>query len=257
MKSKPSFKCALVTGATTGLGAALVKLLKEKGIEIITTDRTDSALPIDLRGSRQKLLELITEKKPDLVINNAGFGFLGNSIDLGIQEQLDMIEVNDKALVEISIHAAKTMVKAGQKGTILNVSSVSAYLYSPMFNVYHATKAFVKSFSLGFNAELRNQGIKVLCTCPGRFDSKFAFRATKGAQKKTELGAMSTEFVANTIWKQIESGKRIWLFDWRYKLLVVFSKLIPDVIVERIEKKMWTKRLTSSSQGTSRANGQK
>ncbi len=251
MKSKPSFKCALVTGATGGLGAALVKLLKEKGIEVITTGRTDSTLPIDLRGSRQKLLELITEKKPDLVINNAGFGLYGNTVDLEIQDQLDMIEVNVKALVEISIHAAKTMVDAGQKGTILNISSAAGYIHSPLFNVYHSTKAFVRYFSLGLNAELRDTGIKVLCSCPGQIETKFRPRAAKGYPQKPDSRTMTAEVAAKHIWKQIETGKKIDLFDWRYKLLILITRVVPDFVIERIEKKQISERVpTSSSRDT-------
>ncbi|MBS0629775.1 MAG: SDR family NAD(P)-dependent oxidoreductase [Verrucomicrobia bacterium] len=230
MKSKHSFKRALVTGSNKGLGKALVDLLQEKGIEVIHTER------IELTGSRQKLLEIITEKKPDLVINNAGFGLYGNTVDLGIQEQLDMIEVNVKALVEISIHTAKTLLKAGKTGTVLNVSSAAAYVHSPMANVYHSTKAFVKSFSLGMDAELREQGIRVLCSCPGQFKSHFQERASKGLYRKVDLKSMSLQYAAKQVWHQIESGKRISLFNWFYKFLIGLTKILPDFIVEKTQK---------------------
>jgi len=247
MKSKHSFNCALVTGATGGLGAEIVKRLKEEGIEVITTGRTSESLPIDLRASRNKLLELISEKKPDLVINNAGFGLYGETINLSTEEQLAMIEVNVKALVEISIHAAKVMLKANQEGTILNISSAAAYLHSPLFNVYHATKAFVKSFSLGLYAELREKNIHVLCACPGQIETSFRSRASKNYPQKKDHRTMSAKVAADHIWNQIKSGKRITLFDWRYKLLIGMSFLLPDAVVNYFLKSSLKKRIRSSS----------
>ncbi len=76
--------CALVTGATSGLGEALAHFLSQKGIEVLTTGRTSPTHPIDLSENRQQLLELISAKTPDLIINNAGFGLYGNTIDLSI-----------------------------------------------------------------------------------------------------------------------------------------------------------------------------
>jgi len=245
-------KCALVTGSTYGLGSALADFLESKGIKVIRTGRTSPTLPVDLAGDRQKLLEIISTECPDLIVNNAGFGLYGATIDLDIQEQLDMIEVNVKALVEISIHSAKTFAKAGKKGIILNISSGVAYLpAAPFFNLYGSTKAFVKCFSLSLDAELRDQGIRVLCACPGYIVTQFRKRASKGfSQFKKDFITMSPEDAVMHIWNQIQKRKRVILFDWRTKLLIWISRLIPRVLSEKIFKTKIKSLISSSSRDT-------
>lgn len=229
-------KCALVTGSTYGLGKALADFLEEKGIKVIRTGRTSPSLPVDLAGDRKKLLEIISTECPDLIVNNAGFGLYGDTIDLSIEEQLEMIEVNLKALVEISIHSAKTLVGARKKGTILNISSAAAYFPFPLFNIYSSTKAFVKHFSLSLDAELRDRGVKVLCACPGQIATKFRKRAAKGSPQKSDWRTMSEEDAVKQLWKQIQKGKKITLFDWRTKLLIWVSRLIPSTLLEKVLK---------------------
>lgn len=244
-------KCALVTGSTYGLGKTLADFLESKGIKVIRTGRTSPTLPVDLAGDRQKLLEIISTECPDLIVNNAGFGLYGATIDIDIQEQLNMIEVNVKALVEISIHSAKTLIAAGKKGIILNISSGAAYLPFPFFNVYSSTKLFVKQFSLALDAELRDQGIRVLCACPGYIVTHFRKRASKGfSQFNKDVNTMSPEDAVMHIWNQIQNQKRVNLFDWRTKLLIGISRLIPRVLREKILKAQIKLRISSSSRDT-------
>lgn len=250
MQSKPSFKLALITGATSGIGKALADLLTEKNIEVITTGRTSPTLPIDLskREEREKLLEVISAKTPDLIVNNAGFGLYGNTIDLSVEEQLKMIDLNISALVEISIHAAKELIKAGKKGTILNISSAASFFYYPTFNVYSSTKSFVKQFSLALDTELKGQGIRVLCACPGYVTTNFQKRAAKLPSKALtkDSAAMNSEYAALQLWKQLEKREKLNVFDWKMRMMVWISKLVPNLILEKILMKLIRSRSSSN-----------
>jgi len=239
ISSPKMFSKALITGATSGLGEALCEILSSKNIELIQTSRSSDPLKIDLSNDeeRQILLKEISEKIPDLIINNAGFGFYGNALDLSIDEQLKMIEVNCKALVEISLHAAKELIKAGKTGTILNISSAGAFFPFPTFNVYCASKAFVNQFSLGLHSELKNKGVRVLCACPGQIATDFRVKAGKGHPQKSDQRSMSEECAAKHLWKQIQREKPLYIFDWRTKAMVQIAKFLPRPLLDSILKK--------------------
>lgn len=244
MQSKPSFKKALITGTSSGIGKALATFLDKKKIELIVTSRSDPHLPLDLsdKQQRSRLLEVITEQKPDLIINNAGFGYYGPSLNLTIEEQLNMIDLNVKALMEISIHGAKTLLENRLKGTILNISSAAAFFPFPTLAVYCATKAFVNQFSLALDAELEEQGVRVLSACPGQVQTNFRVRASKGHPQKKDRRTMSVETAVKHLWWQIENQKRLYIFDWKMRAMVFLSKLVPLRTLQKALKKSLSRR---------------
>lgn len=224
---------AVVTGATSGLGKAVSLLLKEKGFEVLEVGRTSPTFPIDLSKApeRQKLLSLITEHKPSLIINNAGFGLYGPTLDLSMEEQLAMIEVNITALFEITLHGAKTMLQTGRGGTILNISSAAAFFPYPTFNVYSASKAFVRSFSLALHHELKGQGVHVLCACPGQIATDFRHRAGKGHPQKKDRRTMDVQQAAERLWRQIEAKTPEIVFDGKTRALLAIARCLPRFLL--------------------------
>lgn len=233
MKQKASSpKLALITGATSGLGKGLSQFLQAKGTEVI--EMGSKSCDLRDKAERKKLLDLITERKPDLIVNNAGFGLYGPTLSHSIEEELDMIEVNVSALVEISLHAARTLIDAGKRGTILNISSAAAFLPYPTFNTYAASKAFVVRFSLALDAELRGQGVRVLCACPGQIATNFRSRAAKGHPQKGDRRTMSIEEAVQHLWKQIEGEKPLYVFDWRSRSMLFFGRLMPAGVRNRL-----------------------
>ncbi len=223
-------KRALITGGTSGIGKALSKLLEEKTIEVTAIGSKDA----DLSISREKVIALIHENKPDLVVNCAGFGLYGDAVKIPIKDQMRMIEVNISALLEITLEAANLLLKEGRSGTILNVASLASRFPTPGMATYGATKAFVTSFSEACDYELRKKGVRVLCSCPGMVETNFAKRA---AGKEVVIrGEMSPEYVAYRIWKQIKKGRIRDIFPSYPRFFPSF--LLNPVIYRSIQKRL-------------------
>ena len=247
-----TFKRALVTGATSGIGEALCHFLGSKRIPLMITGRDRNKLEAlaatfpntisieaDLKNetSRKKIISAIQEHVPDLVINNAGFGLYGNVLDFTTKEQMEILEVNGNALLEITIEAARTLVKEKKQGTILNIASAAAFLPFPAFSVYAAAKGFVKEFSESFDFELAPLGVRVLCACPGQVNTHFRKKASKESAHLISSMAISPEKAAAFLWDQIERQIPVAIFDWRTRLSVYLAHFIPRSFLKKILQK--------------------
>lgn len=246
MSKDKRFDLALVTGATSGIGEALCHLLAEEGISLIITGRDDEKLSLlkekfskkvsvmsisaDLAkvDDRTELTRIIKRMTPDLVINNAGFGLYGDALDLPIEKQLNMFDVNSKTYLELTLTAIQSLLSKKKCGTILNVSSVAAYFVFPGFSVYAASKACVNSFSESLDFEYKGRGIRILVSCPGYIKTNFGERAAGHPVKKpNKISGMDVNFAAQEIWRQIQSGQSIRIFNWKYRLAKLFSQFLP------------------------------
>ncbi|MDR3624274.1 MAG: SDR family NAD(P)-dependent oxidoreductase [Chlamydiales bacterium] len=249
------FSLACVTGASSGIGKELCKLLAKRHIPLLITGRDERALhalaeeltiyvavhivvcDLSKKEDRTHLIQEMRLLKPDLVVNNAGFGLYGEAISYAVEDTLSMIEVNIAAVAEITLEAIILLKKDRRTGTILNVSSVAAYFRPfPSFVTYAASKDFVLSFSRGVDNESSAYGIRVLTAVPGQVKTGFRFRAAKGVEQKDSSLAMSASFAAKQIWKQIQTQKRVSLFDWRYKMAILLSHFIPKPLIAMLLK---------------------
>lgn len=242
---------ALITGATSGIGEGLAQLIESKGIATLVTGRQVEKLAsfkgkkivCDLAGDREALKDFIRSEAPDLLVNNAGFGLYGKAIDQSIEEQLNMVEVNNKALLELTLEGAKALKAHGKRGVIMNISSAASFQPFPTSAVYAASKAFVTSLSQSLDEELMPDGIRVLTACPGKVATNFSKRASKGQGKKVRQ-SMALDYAVEQIWRQIESGQRVNIFDWKYHLMVRLGQfLIPNALITHLAQKMQTKGL--------------
>lgn len=248
-----NFQLALITGGSMGLGYALAHALGLREIPLILVSRSEENLKkaaqdlppstqifsadLTLAQDRKKLVALIQEQKPDLIINNAGFGLYGPALAHPVQESLEMIEVNVQALTEISLEGAKTLLSAHKKGVILNISSAAGFFSYPHFSIYAATKAFVNSFSQSFDQETRKQGVRILTVCPGQIGTEFRKRASGNFPQKKDSITMSADRVAEMILAQVEKGQAFSIIDWRYRLAIGLSRLFPKGLVFLFLKK--------------------
>lgn len=225
---------ALVTGGTSGIGRAIANLLEEKKISVIRLGSQDGDL--SLLAGREKVLELIKEHKPDLIVNSAGLGFYGDAISLSLEEQIKILDVNVRALLEITLVGARVLREQNKRGVIVNISSIAGEMPTPGMSVYGASKAFVTQFSKALDFELRKEGIRVLVSCPGMVETNFATRAAK---KKQKLSAMKPEKVAEKVWRQIEERKAAVYFPHTY----LFAKLLPSRWIQRLIYRSIQKRI--------------
>lgn len=254
-----TFSLALVTGATSGLGELLARFLATQKIPLIITGRNSDKLQslkgelqrqvqvqtvqADLETSegRKRVVETIHTHAPDLVINCAGFGVYGDVLMNDTTTQLNLLQVNVVALVELTIEAARTLATLKKKGTIMNISSAAAFPVFPGFAAYSASKACVNQFSESFNAELKPFGIHVLAACPGVIPTHFRERA--GGESKEIKGSVEVippQEAVQEIWKQIFEEQPVRIFNWYYRLRIFLVKyLVPkSILIPLIHKNM-------------------
>lgn len=188
---------ALITGASSGIGAALAQVFARNGHEVVlaarraaqlaeTAERIRAAgyraphvVPVDLThaGSAEHLAQEMKARnlEPAFLVNNAGYGLLGPAATLDRREQLAMIDLNCRSLTDLSLRFISSLTR--HRGGILNVASISGFIPGPGMSVYNASKAYVISFSVGLRRELKPKGIHVTALCPGPVATEFQARA--------------------------------------------------------------------------------
>jgi short-subunit dehydrogenase len=246
---------ALVTGASAGIGVDLAECFAQDGYNVILAARTESALrdvaerltttysitatpiAVDLGaiGGGQRLADAITQKglSVDVLVNNAGYGHAGAFNGSDGATQLGMIDLNDRALVELTHIYWPTML-ANQRGGVLNVASTAAFQPGPLMAVYYASKAFVLSFSEALWEEARDTGVKVSCLCPGPTVSKFRERA---GTNKVRLSRASTPMASMTVarmgYQAWQANRRVEVTGMRNRILASLVRFMPRTAVLR------------------------
>ncbi len=239
-------KTALITGASSGLGTALARQLSAEGWALILVARREDRLnalaaglgtpctviAADLSKTDEcrRLYEQTAGQPVDLLVNNAGFGLLGDFDTTDLDRELEMIDVNCKALHTLTKLYLPDMI-ARDEGRILNIASIAAYLVGPLMATYYATKAYVLRLSEAVNAELvqRKSRVRVAALCPGPFDTEF--NAVAGAQ--FALRGKSAEYVARYALKKLFAGKTVINPGAGVKLARLGARLGPDALVAR------------------------
>lgn len=190
----PSQELALVTGASMGLGEEYARQLCARGVNLVLTARSTDRLeklaaelsakvkvhvfPCDLAEpvAALRICEYLQQNdlQPNWLINNAGFGDAGAFDSLSPERVRDICMVNMVALTELASRLLPVLKQSPGTARIMNIASVAGFQAVPYFAVYSASKAYVLSFSDALYEELRPQGIRVLCVCPGYTATNFA-----------------------------------------------------------------------------------
>ena len=180
-------KVALITGASGGIGEAFGHVLAAEGYDLMLVARRDqelhrvkgviaaknpvnvhvAALDLNENGAVEALMAEMANRNlvPSVVINNAGFGLIGPSIELSRDEQLNMIDLNVRVLTDITLRFLPAMI-VSKSGGVINVASVAGFMPGPMMAVYFATKNYVLSFGDALNSELRGSGVTLTTPSP-------------------------------------------------------------------------------------------
>jgi len=220
-------KRALVTGASSGIGAAIARELAALGVDLVLTARRRDALEAVAATCRGVNVEIVTADlgKPDaaralwneaiaggpidILVNNAGFGYFRRFDEVDWARDAELIQLNMTSLVAL----ARCFVDAHKTSTapahMVNIASTGAYQSVPNMALYAASKAFVRNFSEGLHDEHRGTSLSVTCICPGGTDT--AFHAASGGGDYSWLANASTksaEFVAHAAIRAMLQGKR-------------------------------------------------
>lgn len=247
----PRWNRALVTGASSGIGAAIARRLAADGTALVVVARdrerlealaaavgvptevlvADLADPADLARVAARLG--VAAEPIDLLVNNAGLGYSGRFAELDLGRERNVIAVNVTALHELS-HAAAVAMTAAGRGGILNIASVAGYWPSPGGATYAATKAFVNSFSESLHQDLASAGVTVTVSCPGFTRSEFHERAGMDMQSSPRLLWQDADTVAAHALDAVAAGRARVVPGPLNKLAVGVLKVAPLALVRRL-----------------------
>lgn len=247
---------ALITGASSGLGYEFARQLSCKGYDIVAVARrTDRLLalsqelctkviPITADLSKEeecrRVFELTKDIDIDIVINNAGFGLLGEFSSSELSRELEMLDVNCRA-PHILMKLFLSRFIADDKGYILNVCSVGSFMPGPLLSAYYAGKAYLLNLTRAVQEELRCRGSKVYvgCLCPGPIDTEFNYVAKGNAKIKSRSAADIAEYSIVKMFKR----KPTIIPGTEVKLSALAAKLMPVRLMMRITYNIQKKKL--------------
>ena len=172
----------------------------------------------------------------DLLVNNAGFGLRGEFRGLSIRRQLEMLRLNNEAIVELTYSLLPRMLERQQKG-IINISSTAGFQPIPFASVYSATKAFLTAFSLALEQELRSAGVAVVTVCPGRLHKNQNQESEQRARGKWPGLYQSPDEVVEDALQALANGGGLTVPGALNKFSVFAQRLIPRSLVPRLVAK--------------------
>ncbi|MBW0432861.1 SDR family oxidoreductase [Leptospira yasudae] len=242
------YEVALITGASGGLGREFSKQLAEQGTNLILTDISASSLKTlqselekkhkikvetvaaDLfsEEGREKIVSYLTRKKikPDLLVNNAGLGYIGDFATEPESSFLTTIRVNIEGLVHLTRKILPLFLKQG-KGRILNLASSASFQPVPYFTIYAASKVFVVYFTEGLSRELIGSGVTVHAVCPGPIRTPFFSKAFPAGFRTPEFIWLTPENVVRTALTGMDKNRTIIVVGLVNKIQKFLASLVP------------------------------
>jgi short-subunit dehydrogenase len=252
---------ALITGCTSGIGLHLARQFAKHGhpLVLVAPDAAELAalgeelirtygvtlysFPTDLEafGAEDEIFRRVTTDGAvvEILVNNAGHGFRGKSWELSIEQDLSMVRLNIEAVIRLTKLFLPSMIANG-RGRILNTASVAGFEPGPMLNVYHATKAFVLSYSEGLSVELEGTGVTVTALCPGPTDTDFFPKAGMTHVKAFQEGnLMAPQEVAEAGYKGLMEGDMIVIPGAANKALVAGRRILTEHAQAKLNEKFY------------------
>jgi uncharacterized protein len=249
----------VVTGASSGIGREIAKVAAREGGPLVLIARSADALaetgdqvrqaggepftlPLDLATSEapaavERFLEaqnLVCE----VLVNSAGYGLVGAAATLPRDEQLGIIDLNIRALADLTLRVLPGMIER-RSGGIINLGSLASYLPGPNMALYFASKAFVRSFSEALFEEVRGTGVTVTCVSPGPVATRFLARSGAGQMRLFKvLPKLTPQRVANSAWQGFRRGRRVVVPDLVSSIVAFGSRHLPHELTLPVVRRL-------------------
>lgn len=244
-------KIGIVTGASSGIGREFVFSLdkefdldeiwviarRKERLEELQKECKTKIRPVVLDLSERKSFdiyqELLRSENPEIkvLVNGAGFGVFGTFTDIGLDEQLNMIDLNAKALTAITYMSIPYMKEGSH---LINIASNSSWQPVPYINVYGSTKAYVLNFSRALGVELKQQKIHVMAVAPGWIKTEFFDHAVKDDTIKYYDRFYTAKQVADRAMKDLKKKKAVSILGFPVRMQVRMVKLLPAKLIMAI-----------------------
>jgi uncharacterized protein len=269
----------LITGASSGIGLPLAREFAQHGHPLVLTapiaaELRDIATDIgrsfgvnvrtipkdfeDVHVAEEIFAELAADRIPiEILVNNAGLGQRGKFWETPLDRDISMLRVNIEALVRMTKLFLPVMVKRGH-GRILNTASVAGFEPGPMLAVYHATKAFVLSFTEAIAAELEDTAVTVTALCSDPVDADFLAKAEMADMQIFQRVVAAPHEVARAAYKAVRAGERIIVPDGMNKVAAFSRRLLSESAQAKKHEKLYAdtdpaKRKGDHSDGEAKA----
>lgn len=258
---------AVITGASSGIGLSIAKLLAKKSYHLLLVGRNERKLnelksdfskeyKIDVQvliadlsenDGIQKTVDTINllGQKIEVLINNAGAGIWGKFAELAWRQQEKMLTLNNTALLALT-HATIPFMTENKRGYILNIGSTASFQAVPGMAVYSASKGFVVQFSRALHEELKGTGVQVTCVNPGATETAFVERAGmqgSSLEKQAEKFNMSPDDVARIAVDALFAKKNVVTTGLLNQLNYVASRILPKKVLEKGAASLYLKDL--------------
>jgi uncharacterized protein len=240
-------RVTLITGASAGIGMELARVFAANGHRLALTARRADRLEalaneLSAKGGKKPIVIACDLQEADAgdkiaaalaaedveldhLVNNAGFGVFGDAVRRDRAEQLGIIDVNVRALTDLSLRFADQLIR--NKGGILNVGSIAGFLPGPGMAVYYASKAYVISFTEALRCELGKHGVRVTVLCPGPVPSEFQARAGFAPGFDSAILNVSPADVARDAYRGLMANKRAVLPGLGIKIVPFLLRFFP------------------------------
>jgi short-subunit dehydrogenase len=251
----------LITGASSGIGKALAHQFASHGFNIIAVASREAGLDLsaaELRAGHEVTVtqivkdltqptapqEIYDELRQrgiaiDVLVNDAGVGQGGPFSDSAMEKDVEIIRLNVESLTKLTKLFLRDML-ARDSGRILNVGSVAGFQPGPLLAVYHATKAYVNSFSEALAEELKDTNVSVTLLCPGPTDTGFFHRADLEDSRVFESGMlMEPEEVAEIAYEALMDGERVIIPGMSNKVMTFTRRMMPLAMQAKFNKKFY------------------
>jgi short-subunit dehydrogenase len=250
---------ALVTGASSGIGAELARQLAARRIDLVLTARRRDRLEslageltaqhgvkatviendLNTQEGADRLVQELSGRRlePTVLINNAGFGYFSDFLQQPREDIESLLQVNIRAVTILCRRLGETMA-AARHGYILNVSSFAAIAPIPKYAVYSGAKAYVIGFSQALRHELSRRGVKVSVLCPGFTRTEFHDVSRHEKSRLMQATELTVEQVARAGLAGLVRGKFLIVPGWWYKLNLLFAGVLPRSVMSALTARM-------------------